>query len=106
MRAYRARAHERTGWGFDGGNGIAEVAHWATTVAGFVVLCFEGEVLQGWGRGRLRGAGVGGGGGVVGVLSLGLGLGGVVAVRGWEVISDFQRDITRGGMVWRLHLRV
>jgi hypothetical protein len=28
------------GWGFDGGNGIAEVAHWATAVSGFVVLCF------------------------------------------------------------------
>jgi hypothetical protein len=97
MRAYRARAHERAGWSFDGGNGIAEVAHWATAVSGFVVLCFEGEVLQGWGRGRLRGTGVGGGGGgrVVGVLSLGLGLGlgGVVAVRSWEVVGDVQGDI-------------
>jgi hypothetical protein len=90
VRAYGARAHKWAGRGLDGGDGVAEVAHWTAAVAGLVVLGFEGEVLQGWrGRGLCgTGAGVG-----VGVVVLLLRLGAVVAVRGGEIVGDVQRDL-------------
>lgn len=99
MRAYGAWAHERTRRSLDGRNGVAEVAHWAAAIAGLVVLGFEGEMLQRR-RGRgLRGAGIG-----VGVVVVSLGA--VVAVRSGEIIGNIQRDLARGGMIWRLRLRL
>lgn len=96
MRAYGARAHEWARGSFDGGDGVAEMAHWAAAVAGLVVDGFEGEVLQGR-RGRgLCGTRAGVGVGVVVLLRLGT----VVAVWGGEVIGDVQRDLARGGRVW------
>ena len=94
MRAYGARAHEWTRWSFDGGDGVAEVAHWTAAVARLVVFGFEGEVLQG-----RRGRGPSGTGAGVGVVVL-LRLGAVVAVWGGEVVGDVQRDLARGGRVW------